>query len=118
MTIYQRMDAVFQAAGVPGFLLRWQPTEQYPQLPQAYVVYRIASERCLQSWDDEPGIIEYQIEAHLYSVGDPSAISESIQFALVERGFYLPRVRELAPEQSQGSLQYHIRIDTTFCDFK
>ena len=117
MTIYQRMDAIFETAGFPGFLLRWQATDASPEIPPLYAIYRVAREYEGLAADDGPICEAYSVEIHLYAVGDPTAAKLALEDALFDEDFYVSRASELEPAQAQGGIQYHVRIDATYYDY-
>lgn len=116
MTIYQRVDAAFQAAGVPGFLQEWERTDAYPEIPAKFGVYIIARTAPALCADDCEAIRGYDVTVHLYGTGDLSAEAEALCEAAEALDFLIAGQRDLA-DVSAGDYRYHRRLDLVYYDY-
>lgn len=110
MTIYQRMDAAFAQAGIPGFLHEWRATEEYPVIPDMFAVYTVNSETDALCADDAELIHRWDIIVHLYSKGDALAYEVDLLCALRADGFGIVRMRDVNDVRT-GDYHYHRRFD-------
>lgn len=116
MTIYQRMEAIFQVADVPGFLQEWRKTDEWPELPEIYAAYNLTVERPAQCADDREIFRRYDVAIWVYGTEDVSAAVEAICDALTMDGFALPRESD-GYARVNGDHIYVKKIETVFVDF-
>ena len=97
MTIYERMDAVFAAAGIPGYHLAWRATENERAIPETYAVYAVSEGEVFYG-DDEPQFERYQIDIWLFTPGDPSPLVRALKAQMAdERWTHRPVEEGYAP---------------------
>lgn len=116
MTIYQRTGAVFEAAGVPGFLQMFRRTEEYPEMPDTFAVYNISQTRSPLCADDVEIARMYTVHIDVYGKGDVSGAVEAIREALAAADYALPVLSD-QPDLYGLALQYHTAISTSYVDY-
>lgn len=116
MTIYQRVEAAFRAAGVPGFLQAWRKTDAEPEIPPKFGVYLISRIQPALSADDQELIRRYDVTVHLYGDADLSGERAALEQAFEEAGFLHPQDFGLA-DVRVGEYQYHTRMDLIYYDY-
>lgn len=116
MTIYQRMEAAFAAAGVPGFLQAWQKTDEFPEIPPTFCAYVATQTDDALNADDQELARGYAVTVHLYGTADVSAAQAALEAAFLDGGFLIPRIRDLDDVRA-GEYRYHKRFDLTYYDF-
>ena len=108
MTIYQRMMAVFETAGIAGFLDRYERMEE-TLLPDTYCAYTVMTDGAALSADDVELIHRSEVYIDLHGKADVSVALEDLLCALDDAGFkYLP-VRHLDGLTNSRYI-YHKRI--------
>lgn len=115
MTIYQRMQAVFTAAGIPGFLQGWRATPAYPQIPDKFAAYIVNSEGPALCADDAPLISRTELSLHVYGKTDVTVETAALRDALLARGFAVSGVRDL-DDVREGDYIYHRRMAVTLIE--
>lgn len=113
MTIYQRLDAIFARAGVPGFMGAWVATPDYPSIPQKYAVYTVVSEGDALCADDLELLHGYEVDIDLYGRFDLSAEARAIEQALLEDAWCIEQARDIA-DWRRGEYLYHRRIEASY----
>ena len=116
MTIYQRMQKIFEAAGVPGFLQGWQATAEYPQIPDIFAAYIVNAEAPMLCADDVPIIGSTSLALHVYGKTDVSDAVAKIKEALTADDFMISNQRDL-DDVRNGEYIYHRKMDLTFIEF-
>lgn len=116
MTIYQRMQQVFEDAGVPGFLQGWQATAEYPQIPDIFAAYIVNAEAPMLCADDAPIIGSTSLALHIYGKTDVSNAVARIKTALLDEDFMISNQRDL-DDVRNGEYIYHRKMDLTFIEF-
>ena len=116
MTIYQRMDAAFANAQVPGFLQEWERTDAYPEIPAKFGVYIVSRTAPALSADDCEAIRGYSVIVHLYGTSDLSAEAAAICEAAENLDFVIADQRDLA-DVSAGDYRYHRRLDLMYYEY-
>lgn len=112
MTIYQRMLAVFQAAGIEGFLNRYERMEE-TSLPDKYCAYTVMQDGPALSADDGEAMHASQVYIDLHGKTDVSVELDSLLDALDAAGFCWLPVRHL-DGLSASRFIYHKRIIATW----
>ena len=116
MTIYQRMQQVFQTAEVPLFHMAWRATEEYPNIPETYAEYQVITS--MEDWaDDAPQWPRYQITAMLYCPDDPSELVEAILSQMTDERWSVRPVQEDYTPVPGGRHQYRRLIQAVFDEF-
>lgn len=115
MTIYQRLGAIFERAGIPGFMGAWIATPDYPAIPQKYGVYTLVDEDDALCADDMEIAHRYEVDIDLYGTMDLSAEAQAIERALIEGAWCIERTRDIA-DWRRGEYLYHKRIEATYFD--
>lgn len=113
LTIYQRMDALFKAANVPGYLQQWRRTEEHPTLPDKYCTYLVAPDRPALCADNDEIIHVYNVLVHIYGKTDPTPEAAALVKAAKAAGFCVPSARDV-PDVRAGEYQYHRRVDLAY----
>ncbi len=116
MTIYQRTDAVFEAAGVPGFFQMFRRTDRYPEMPDTFAVYNISRTRSPLCADDIEIARMYTVHIDVYGKGDVSGAVEAIRAALLAANYDMPETSD-RPDLYGLALQYHTAISTSYVDY-
>lgn len=116
MTIYQRMQKIFEAAGVPGFLQGWQATAEYPQIPDIFAAYIVNAEAAMLCADDVPIIGSTSLALHVYGKTDVSGAVAKIKEALTADDFMISNQRDL-DDVRNGEYIYHRKMDLTYIEF-
>ena len=118
MTIYQRMQGIFEAAEVPLFHMAWRATEEYPSIPETYAVYEVREGVALWA-DNAPQWPRYEIAVVLYSPTDPTELVAEILEGMGGAPDYDERwsLRPVEEDYTQipgGRHQYRRLIQATF----
>ena len=116
MTIYQRMQQIFAAADVPGFLQGWQVTEEYPVIPDIFAAYIVNAETPMLCADDVTLIGSTSLSLHVYGKTDVSDAVAKIKAALLADDFMISNQRDL-DDVRNGEYIYHRKMDLTFIEF-
>ena len=112
MTIYQRMQAVFEAARVKGYLQTRETTTADARLPDTYCDYVVMSDGSALDADDGELVHRSDVYVDLHGKRDTSETLELLLQALEAAGFAYTPVRHL--DGMRGSkYKYHKRIVAT-----
>ena len=103
MTIYQRMAAVFERAGVPGFLQEWRATPAYPQIPERYATYQVVRSGSALEADDAQIVSVNEVTIDLYGETDVSNALMAVMAELEADGFCVSDVRDM---DNSGATRY------------
>ena len=112
MTIYQRMMTVFDAAGITGFLNRYERMEE-TALPDKYAAYTVVTDGPAICADDCEVMHMSQVYIDLHGRTDLSVQLEDLLDALDDAGFACQPVRHLDGLSSSRYI-YHKRIISTW----
>lgn len=116
MTIYQRIAAVYAAAGVPGFLQDWFATPEHPTIPDKYLTYRVEWEGEALSADDAEAVHRYTVWIDLFGRTDVSGEQAALLRQLRGAGFYIPYTRDMDNLRLTDH-PYHRRLQVTYYEF-
>ena len=112
MTIYQRMQSVFDAADVKGYLQTRETSEGDTSLPDTYCDYVIIQDGSALDADDCELVHRSDVRVDLHGKRDTSAALARLLDALEAAGFEYSAVRHL--DGMHGSkYKYHKRIAAT-----
>ena len=112
MTIYQRMMAVFELAGVEGFLQRYEYMEDV-EPGDIYADYTVMTDGPALCADDAEIMHMYRVYIDLHGKTDVSAAMDNLLQALELQGFDTRPVQHL-DGLNQSKWVYHKRIITTW----
>ena len=113
MTIYQRMQAVFDAAGIAGYLQTRETSTGDVQLPDTYCAYVVTSDGPALSADDRELVHRSDVRVDLHGKRDTSEALELLLLALDAAGFEYGAVRHLDGSVHGSKYKYHKRIAAT-----
>lgn len=113
MTIYQRMESVFQAAGIPGYHLAWRATEDERAIPATYAIYAV-SEGEVYYGDDEPQFQRYQVSIWLFTPSDPSPLVAALKAQMADERWTHRPVEEGYEPIPGGRHEYRKMLSVTF----
>lgn len=116
MTIYQRMAAIFDAAGIPGFLQEWRATDEYPEIPEKYCTYLLEQETDAMCADDREIVHSYRIWIDAYGQTDLSEELQRLNRALDAAGFCIPYTRDM-DNLRLSRYQYHRRLRVDYYEY-
>ena len=116
MTIYQRIAAVFTAAGIPGFLQEWRATAAYPTIPAKFCTYLVTQDREALAADDAEQVHEYEVYIDLYGMTDVTQEQNTLVSRLYDAGFYIPYQRDM-DNVRLTQYQYHRRLRVHYYDY-
>lgn len=117
MTIYQRMQAVFEAAGIQGYLLTHEALQSDAKLPDVYANYTVMTDGTSMSCDDMELVHRADVYVDLHGKRDTAQPLQQLLDALDKAGFNYQPVRHL--DGLRGSkYKYHKRIVATHFDYK
>lgn len=113
MTIYQRMQAVFEAVGVKGYLQTRETSEDDTQMPDTYCTYVVVSDGSALAADDQSIVNRFDVRIDLHGKRDTSQTLSELLIALDAAGFSYVPVRHLDGQVKGSKYKYHQRITAT-----
>lgn len=113
MTIYQRMEGIFEAIGLPGYHLTWRATEDQGAIPESYAVYAVTEDKIFYG-DNEAQFARYGIDIWIFTPEDPTAWVEALKAQMADERWTIRPVEEGYAPIPGGRHQYRKMLSVYF----